>query len=253
MDAMITRRPQLVLVHVDVGTANLGGSVHNAARSRIPAIIIAGRSPVTLNGEITASRTEFIHYIQDTTHQADIVRPYVKWLYELRAAQTAESVFLRGHQIACTEPQGPVYITAAREVWDMTGPPVPEMVAHWPASTLGHISDGAAKRIAEALMQAKRPLVITSYYGRHPEAVATLIDLCERVGIGFTEAIPQCVNFPGNHQNHLGYELGRHVAAADLILLLNVDVPWLPSTTGPAEGARIFHVDSDPIKLAIGH
>src|SRR5216110_1981995 len=32
--AMVTRRPQLVLVHVDVGTQNLGGSVHNAARGR---------------------------------------------------------------------------------------------------------------------------------------------------------------------------------------------------------------------------
>src|SRR5690606_14565454 len=29
--AMVTRQPQLVLVHVDVGTQNLGSSVHNAA------------------------------------------------------------------------------------------------------------------------------------------------------------------------------------------------------------------------------
>ncbi len=48
--AMIARRPQMVLVHVDVGTQNLGGSVTNAARGRIPAIIVAGRSPVTRRG-----------------------------------------------------------------------------------------------------------------------------------------------------------------------------------------------------------
>ena len=45
--AMVTRRPQLVLVHVDVGTQNLGGSVHNACRGRVPAIVVAGLSPVS--------------------------------------------------------------------------------------------------------------------------------------------------------------------------------------------------------------
>src|SRR5690606_40065536 len=40
--AMITRKPQIVLVHVDVGTQNLGSSIHNAARGRVPAIVIAG-------------------------------------------------------------------------------------------------------------------------------------------------------------------------------------------------------------------
>src|SRR5258708_39340125 len=38
---LITRRPQLVVVHVDVGTQNLGGNVHNA----IPPPAGAGRPP----------------------------------------------------------------------------------------------------------------------------------------------------------------------------------------------------------------
>src|SRR5215471_7638564 len=63
--AMVTREPQLVLVHVDVGTQNLGGSIHNAARGRIPAIIVAGLCPVTDSRGLTGSRNEFIHYIQD--------------------------------------------------------------------------------------------------------------------------------------------------------------------------------------------
>ena len=54
--AMLTRRPQLVLVHVDVGTQNLGGSVHNAARGRIPAIIVAGLSPLTDGTERVGAR-----------------------------------------------------------------------------------------------------------------------------------------------------------------------------------------------------
>lgn len=102
--AMITRRPQIVLVHVDVGTQNLGCSVHNAGRGRIPAIIIAGLSPLTDQGERVGKRNEFIHHIQDTPRQHEIVGQYVKWAYELRAAETIDAVLLRGVQLATTMP-----------------------------------------------------------------------------------------------------------------------------------------------------
>ena len=250
--AMVTRRPQMVLVHVDVGTANLGGSVHNAARSRVPAIIVAGRSPATLDGELAGSRTEFIHFIQDTPNQEDIVRPYVKWSYELREPTTTETVFRRGHQIASSEPQGPVYITGAREVWDKVAGVAQEDAAFWAPARLGGLPDGVALRIAEALSASKRPLVITTYLGRNLNAVAALIRLSEQVGIGVCEIAPVTVNFPGDHDSHLGYELNSHVGDADLLLLLDVDVPWLPLRTGPAKAARVFHIDCDPLKANFG-
>ena len=96
--AMITRRPQMVLVHVDVGTQNLGCSIHNAARGRVPAIIIAGLSPVSTSGERTGSRNEFIHYTQDTPRQHEIVGQYMKWCYEVRAPEMIDAVLLRGMQ-----------------------------------------------------------------------------------------------------------------------------------------------------------
>ena len=42
-----TGRPQAVLVHVDVGTQNLGGMLHNAQRGRAAVLISAGRTPYT--------------------------------------------------------------------------------------------------------------------------------------------------------------------------------------------------------------
>ncbi len=55
--AMLSRRAQLVLVHVDVGTQNLGSSVHNAARGRIPAFIIASKPLPTTRRMPSAPRT----------------------------------------------------------------------------------------------------------------------------------------------------------------------------------------------------
>jgi len=45
----LSGRPQAVLVHVDAGTLNLGGALHNAQRNGTPVVIMAGRSPYSLD------------------------------------------------------------------------------------------------------------------------------------------------------------------------------------------------------------
>ena len=250
--AMVTRRPQMVLVHVDVGTQNLGCSIHNAARGRIPAIIVAGLSPVTTSGERSGSRTEFIHYTQDSTRQHEIGGQYMKWSYELRASEMVEPVLLRGMQLAATQPQGPIYLTGAREVWEDAVPAGREEPAMWSPPVLGELSCADIASLHEAVARAKRPLVITSYLGRHPESAQLLGRLSELLGFAVAEVSPQYVNFPGDHPHHLGYRRNAHVADADLILMIDVDVPWLFSRTRPVQGARLFHIDVDPIKPDLG-
>jgi len=250
--AMLTRRPQLVLVHVDVGTQNLGCSVHNAARGRIPALIVAGLSPVTATGERVGARNEFIHFTQDVPRQQEIVSQYMKWCYELRAAETVADVLARGVQIATSPPEGPVYITGAREVWDVEVPETVNTAMQWRPTRLAGLPGDAVSELCTALAASSRPLVITTYLGRHPDAVNRLTALSERFGIGVCEVTPQYVNFPGDHPHHLGYRRNRYVAEADLILMLDVDVPWIPSKVAPAHDAKVFHIDADPIKLGLG-
>jgi acetolactate synthase-1/2/3 large subunit len=250
--AMITRRPQLVLVHVDVGTQNLGGSIHNAARGRVPAIIVAGLSPVTANRERTGSRNEFIHYIQDTPRQQEIVAQYMKWSYELRAPEMVDAVALRAVQIATTVPEGPVYLTGAREIWDASVAASKEPIEHWPGARMGGLPEAAVPEIYRALTQAKRPIAIAAYLGRQPEAVKKLIELSERIGIGVCEVSPEYLNFPGDHAHHLSYRRNTLVDEADLILMLDVDVPWIPTKVQPAAGAQLIHIDADPVKDRLG-
>jgi len=40
---------------------------------------------------------------------------------------------------------------------------------------------------------------------------------------------------------------------ADLILMIDVDVPWMPSKVRPAAGAQLFHIDLDPTKDRLGY
>src|SRR5204862_8220103 len=57
--AQVSGEAQAVLVHVDCGTQNLGGAIHNAARGRVPVLVLAGLPPVTAYGELPGSRNEF--------------------------------------------------------------------------------------------------------------------------------------------------------------------------------------------------
>jgi len=251
--AMVTRRPQLVLVHVDVGTQNLGGSVHNAARGRVPAIVIAGLSPVTDGVDRVGTRNEFIHYIQDMSRQHDIVSPYMKWCYELRAPESIESVMARAIQVSTTNPEGPVYITGAREFWEGTTPAASENQDYWPASKMGGIREADVAELYQALVASRRPIVITSYLGRQPRAVELLVEVSERIGIAVCEVSPAYLNFPGNHAHHLGYRRNSYVDEADLILMLDVDVPWIKTKVQPQPEARLFHIDIDPLKTGLGY
>ncbi|MEJ7932418.1 thiamine pyrophosphate-requiring protein [Ramlibacter sp. AN1015] len=250
--AMRTRRAQMVLVHVDVGTQNLGSSIHNAARGRVPAIIVAGLSPVSVSGERAGARTEFIHYTQDSTRQHEIVAQYMKWFYEVRAPEMVDQVLLRGAQIAHGAPQGPVYLTGGREVWEEPAGAPQQALAHWQPPAPTGLPQDAAATIVQALQQARRPLVITSYLGRQPEAATLLAQLSQRIGVAVSEVNPQYMNFPGDHPHHVGYRRNALVDEADVIVLLDVDVPWIVAKGAPAPGARIFHIDCDVLKAGMG-
>ena len=111
---LMTGRPQTVMVHVNVGTANTINLLANAARDRIPLLLMAGRSPILEKGAFGA-RSRPIHWAQEMFDQAGMVREFVKWDYELRNPEQASSVVARALEVAMAEPRGPVYLTLPRE------------------------------------------------------------------------------------------------------------------------------------------
>lgn len=250
--AQATGEAQAVLVHVECGTLSLGGAVHNASRSRTPVLIFAGLSPVTQEGELRGSRTEFIHWLQDVHDQRGIVREYMKYDNEIRTGANVKQLVHRAMQIAGSEPAGPVYLVGAREAMEAEAPE--QKPGKRFARTSGAaLPDDAVDELARAIAGARRPLIVTSYLGRNTKAVAELVKLGDRAAIGVVEAIPNFVNFPFGHPMHQGYQgnepkQNETLAAADFILVLDCDVPWMPSVNRPAPNARIWHIDIDPLK-----
>jgi len=252
--AQVSGKPQAVLVHVECGTQALGGAIHNAAKGRVPVLVFAGASPFTQEGELRGSRNEFIHWLQDVPDQRGIVRGYMKYDNEIRTGRNIKQIVHRALQIAESAPKGPVYLMAAREVLEEElAAPVTIDMAHWRPVAPMALPPAAAEAIVAALARAKHPLVVTSYLGRNPAAVGELVRLCERLGIGVLEAAPSAMNFP--HDNPL-YQASQWneqrqnplLDAADAILVIDSDVPWIPSVNRPRDGAKIFHIDIDPLK-----
>jgi len=112
----VTGRPQVVMVHVTVGSANGIGAIINAARTHTPVIFTAGRTPVTEDGGLRGARDTHIHWAQEAFDQAGMLREFVKWDYELRTPVQLEAVVDRALELARAEPPGPVYLTLPREV-----------------------------------------------------------------------------------------------------------------------------------------
>ena len=254
--ATVTRQPQAVIVHVDAGTQNLGGAIGNAMRGRVPVLIFAGAAPFTVTGELPGGRNEFIHWIQDVPDQRGIMRGYVKYDHEIRTGRNVKQLVYRALQIARSEPAGPVYLVGPREVMEEPLEPYTVDPAQYPPAGPAALTSETTREIANALAGASHPLIVTSYLGRNPDAVPALVELAELLAIPVLESAAFCVNFPGDHPLHAGYQFttsaqNELLAAADVILVLDSDVPWIYATNRPAPDAAIYVVDMDPVKAGM--
>ena len=246
-----TGRPQAVLVHVDVGTQNLGGMLHNAQRGRAAVLIAAGRTPYTTDSSQRGTRDTYIHWLQEQFDQHSIVRNFVKWDYELRRPEQMGEVIARALQIAASDPPGPVYLTLPREVL-MTE--VGEVKQPAPALTaparLGAGDPDALRDVAQHLVRSERPVVLTSTSGRTRQGFEALVKLATLLALPVVERRER-TNFPTSHPLHQGFLPAPFVETADVILVVDSDVPYIPTQVTPRSDATIVQIDVDPIKERI--
>ena len=249
--ARLTNKPQAVIVHVDVGTQGLAAAVHNASCGRVPVLIFAGLSPYTIEGEYRGSRTEYIHWIQDVPDQKQIVAQYCRYTGEIKAGRNVKQIVNRALQFATSDPQGPVYLYGAREPMEEEIEPYQLDQSVWLAVGPTALPESGVEMIAKGLASAKTPLMIMGYTGRNPTmstTAAKLADLVPALQVLDTGGCDMC--FPADHAASLGLRYGVHdlIPKADFVLVVDCDVPWIPTQCKPADSATIIHIDVDPLK-----
>jgi acetolactate synthase I/II/III large subunit len=243
----IAGKPAAVMVHVTVGTGNTVNGIMNAARDNIPILLAAGRTPITETGH-HASRNRPIHWGQESFDQGGMVREFTKWDYELRSGQPVAAIVDRALDIAMSEPRGPVYLTLAREVLSDAATAA-RRGGERPLGAMAAVpSREAIDQVADLIAGAQFPLIVTSALGRSPEAFAALAALTEEFALPVAQSEPNDLNLPTNHPMNLGFDMKSLLPRADVVLVLDAPVPWVPKAVTPGRDAKVIHISPDPLQ-----
>ena len=248
--AMITGEPQVVMVHVIVGTGNASAAVMNASRLNVPMIFSAGRTPLTEEG-LRGSRSNFIHWGQESFDQGSLLREFTRWDYELRNSDQVETVVDRALEMTLGNPQGPVYLTLPREVLAQKMDSVTIHPFRKQREEALRPSDETVKRTAEVLRGAANPVIITGRLGSDPRAMNAMVSFAEALVAPVVTPASPFVSFPNTHDFHLGVSSAPYIKDADVVVVVESDVPWYPVQGKPSENCKVIQIARDPNYSAI--
>ncbi len=245
---MISGQPSATAVHVDVGTFNYGGALHTAWRGGYPVLITAGTGPRAYPGSMLGARNRPVQWVQEPRDQGEILRQYTKMDHRLEHQDNPGLIVSRLLQVAMSEPKGPVYLSVPREsaMLRMPGktrfPTRDELGIARPAWP----DPADARRAAEWLIKADNPCIYTAKSGRNPDSVVELVRLAELLALPVMDTDrADRLNFPTTHPL---YGTGPEPKDADVLLILETPVPFMPPMEAPSPEAKIVWVDVDPVQ-----
>ncbi|HVA15495.1 MAG TPA: thiamine pyrophosphate-requiring protein [Stellaceae bacterium] len=242
---MVSGKPQAVMVHTNVGTANTLNCLADACRDNVPIFLMAGRNPITEQG-VLGSRNGPIHWGQEMFDQAGMLREFVKWDYEMRLPMQAEDVVARALEVMMASPRGSAYLTLPREVLGGAVPDSNKPMTPRAHPSMPHPNPVAMEQLAAMIATAERPMIITSAAGRTRQGMEALARVSERFALPVVSFNARFVCLPSSHPMNLGYQVKPLLSEADLVIVLDCDAPWYPSQESPPAGCRIVQIGDDP-------
>jgi len=182
--------------------------------------------------------------------QAGMIREIVKWDYELRNAEQLTTVVDRALAIAASEPRGPVYLFPAAGGDRGAGHRACRLRRRPGSVRRGPAGAGCGRdclRQRACWRWARRPLIVTANAGRDAAAFGALAGFTERFAIPVVQHRPRYLSLPSSHAMNLGFDPARLVPKADAILVIESDVPWIPSQVAPGVDCKVVHCGLDPL------
>ena len=244
---MVTGKPQAVMLHTNVGTANSINMLIDASRDRVPVLLTSGRTPFTESGA-SGSRSAHIHWAQEMYDQAGMLREVVKWDYEMKRGDQAATVVDRALELAMASPKGPVYLTLPREVLGEAAiTPTESGRAHRARPRAPVPAPADIDQLADWIATARAPLIITGLLGQDPRDAVVLSRLAEQWALPVIPYNTRYFAISANHSMFQGSMPRPLLDDADLVIVIEADVPWLPSREQPPADARIVQIGEDPL------
>jgi len=240
---MVSGKPQIVLVHSELGTQQVAGALHNAQWGRIPVVLFAG----------LAFAQQRVNWHEEPYDQGLMTRNSVKWDHHISEDEDIHDVLQKAFDIALSEPRGPVYLTYSRALLTgMVDKREPESYASR-VTPLPPADPEKLGQIADRLLSAKNPLIVAGYTERYHESVRNLTGLAETLCAAVVPGLTR-MNFPTTHplcagMEEMGGGLRGNIpfSEADVVLAIDYDLPYVPADVFPQPEATILHIDVDPL------
>jgi acetolactate synthase-1/2/3 large subunit len=223
--AKASGKPMVAMLHNLVGMLHANLAVYYAYIDRAPVFIIGATGPMD-----ETRRRPRIDWIHSANVQGEALRPYTKWDYQPTTIDGVPESFARAYGVMMTEPQGPIYM--CYDAWLQEAPlnhdvPIPPPGAV-KVPTLMAADPHALSQVAQMMMKAKHPVILTEYVGRQVAGFEALVKLAETVAAPVYD-VNSRLNFPGDHS--LNLSMAKDVFRdADLIICLDTR-DWERPTT----------------------
>ncbi|HEV8670240.1 MAG TPA: thiamine pyrophosphate-binding protein [Candidatus Limnocylindria bacterium] len=214
--AKVTGRPMGAIVHDVVGLLHSTMGVYYAHLDRVPVMLLGATGPMDRR-----RRRPAIDWIHTAQVQGEAVRNFTKWDDQPATVADFPASFARAYRIATTEPAGPVYLCYDAGLQeDALARPVSidDVVAAARPSPV-QADPAALERAADLLARAERPVIVSEFTGRHPEAFTELVALAEELAAAVIDLNGR-VNIPNRHP--LNLTGGEALKDADVVLAVDV-------------------------------
>ncbi len=214
--AKATGKPMVAIVHNVVGLLHCCLPIYYAYIDRAPMIVMGATGPMAVG-----RRRPRLDWDHTAVVQGNAIRDYVKWDDQPVDADAVVHSFSRGYRVACTPPQGPVYICydVAYQEDELTAEVALPDPAKGGLHTHMAMERSALEAVVTRLLAARRPVIVADTLGRHPESVWALVELAECLGAPVIDLNGR-MNFPNTHP--LFCTDKKVLAEADVLLALDV-------------------------------
>jgi benzoylformate decarboxylase len=227
-------------VHVAPGLGNAMGALYNAKFSGSPLILTAGQQ------EQGHGLLEPLLYEPLPAMAA----PLVKWSTEVTRLQDLPRTLRRAAKVAMSYPLGPVFISLPGDILNEAAEL--DMGRRVRIDPRVRPSDDAVRELAQALLTAKNPVLITGQELAAHDCFQAATELAEVLGAAvFQESIPYSATFPTAHPQYLGMltrsqdNVQTTLAPYDLVVCLGADLlrmsVYSPTEPLPAH-SRVVHI-----------
>ena len=244
-DAKITHSPGVVFVTRGPGATNASSGIHVAMQDSTPLIVFVGQVPLE-------------HRDREAFQEIDYERffsPIAKWVAEVKDLKRLPEYVARAFQVSQAGRPGPVIISLPEDI--LSGIcEVPDR----PRVVLGQqfTSDSEIKKIENAIIKAKRPLVIVGGTGWGKEAVKNLGVFVKNFNLPVATTFRRQHLMDNRHNCYIGDlgtgmnpALAKTVKGSDLIIAIGTRLGEI--ATGAYElidpkktEQEIIHIHTDP-------